>query len=202
LSDSGNQQCPEWPDYPLEVEGATGGLIGGKAIICGGGYPKTDKCHVLTDSESKFLTTMSTKRYGANSIIYDDYIFITGGYGDNYLNSTEKIKSDGTVIPGPQMPMPLRYHAMTTINKTYSMVFGGESSGISASKKTFWFNKLTSKWSDGPNLNIGRRLLAAGIVTDDVTNEEFVIVSGGDEGVGSINLKSTEILMDNKWSLV
>ena len=103
MSESVNQQCPEWPDYPalLGVYGATGGLIGGKAIICGGSYPRTDKCHVLTKTESKFLTKMSSKRNGARSIIYDDYIFITGGYdGDNELSSTEKIKSDGTVIPG------------------------------------------------------------------------------------------------------
>merc|ERR1712150_338772 len=59
----------------------------------------------------------------------------------------------------------------------------------------------TGKWSDGPNLNIGRRALAAGIVTDDVTNEELVIVSGGTAGSHSHQLKSTEILMDNKWSL-
>ena len=59
LSDSGNQQCPEWPNYPLEVFGATGGLIGGKVIICGGCCPATDKCHVLTKTKSKFLTTMT-----------------------------------------------------------------------------------------------------------------------------------------------
>ena len=36
LSNSGNQQCPDWVDYPISVEAASGLLIGEKAIICGG----------------------------------------------------------------------------------------------------------------------------------------------------------------------
>ena len=65
--------------------------------------------------------------------------------------------------------------------------------------KTFYYNHNHGNWSDGPELLKARVSFAAGIVTDDVTNEEFVIVTGGDDG--SNYLKSTEILMDNKWSL-
>ena len=35
LSNSGNQQCPDWVDYPISVYEATGALIGEKAVICG-----------------------------------------------------------------------------------------------------------------------------------------------------------------------
>ena len=49
------------------------------------------------------------------------------------------------------------------------------------------------EWSNGPSLLEGRSHHAAGIVTDEVTNENFVVVTGSE------HLKSTEILKDGKW---
>ena len=37
LSNSGSYMCPDWVDYPDYIHGATGGLIGNKAVVCGGG---------------------------------------------------------------------------------------------------------------------------------------------------------------------
>ena len=36
LSTSGNYQCSGWTDYPFEVYGATGGLLGSYPVVCGG----------------------------------------------------------------------------------------------------------------------------------------------------------------------
>ena len=200
LGQSGNKQCPDWPNFPSIVEGATGSLISGKPTICGGSYPYTDICFVILNSESQFLTNMKTTREFAASSQQEDYLWISGGYdGDNFLSSTEKIHSDGRAIPGPEMPLPLRLHAMVKINENLTLIIGGRSPGNSASKRTFYYNHKTSEWSDGPELKVGRRYLAAGIVTDDVTKEEFVVVSGGYDGSNS--LKSTVVLMDDKWTL-
>ena len=55
----------------------------------------------------------------------------------------------------------------------------------------------TDQWITGPNLMQARNSHAAGIVTDEVTDENFVAVTGGyyypDE------LDSTEILQDGNW---
>ena len=45
--------------------------------------------------------------------------------------------------------------------------------------QTFYFNHKTWKWSNGPDLNKPRYLCAAGIVTDEITKEKNIVVSGG-----------------------
>ena len=108
LSNSGNQQCPLWMDYPINVLGATGALIGEKAIICGGD-PYTDECHVITATNAQLLSKMTNKRSKAASAkITSTSFIVTGGHdGANILSSTEIINSDGSVTPGPELPLPL-----------------------------------------------------------------------------------------------
>lgn len=43
--------CPRL-QYPIKVSGATGGLIGTKAVICGGRFPYTNACHVLGQQQT------------------------------------------------------------------------------------------------------------------------------------------------------
>ena len=54
---------------------------------------------------------------------------------------------------------------------------GGDSLGTFTS--TFYYDHIKSEWITGPSLKQRRRFLAAGIVTDRVTNEKFVVVTGG-----------------------
>ena len=54
-------------------------------------------------------------------------------------------------------------------------------------------------WSQGPDLMQARDDHAAGLVTDETTYDEFVIVTGGE--YNGILLDSTEILDDNQWHL-
>ena len=60
-------------------------------------------------------------------------------------------------------------------------------------KKNNCGHAIKGEWSNGPSLLEGRSHHAAGIVTDEVTNENFAVVTG------SKYLKSTEILQDGKW---
>ena len=66
------------------------------------------------------------------------------------------------------------------------------------SGQTFHYNHTVKEWSDGPALNQARKDHAAGIVTDEETNEKLFIVTGG-IGTNGI-LKSTEILLLGTWS--
>ena len=84
------------------------------------------------------------------------------------------------------------------------MLIGGEmkyASGNTYSKRTFRINlnkDLDGKWFHGPDLTEGREDHAAEIVTDEITKENFVVVSGGMNKNGQ-HLKSVEILMDENW---
>ena len=66
--------------------------------------------------------------------------------------------------------------------------------------KTFYHNHNHGNWSDGPELLQARVSFAAGIVTDEATQEKLVVVTGG-LGNDGISLNSTEILIGKEWSL-
>ena len=77
------------------------------------------------------------------------------------------------------------------------MVIGGRTTGPVDLATVYYFEHEDKNWSQGPDLIQPRKSHAAGIVTDETTHDEFVIVTGG-ESYG-IYLDSTEILIDNQW---
>ena len=192
-----DDQCFNWVDYPLELDGATGGLLGNTPLICGGWSfgQDIDECYSLNGVASKFVTKMSVKRRWAASIVLNETIlWITGGYGNGFLASSEYIRLAGS-SPGPDLPMTLYAHAMIAINTTHSMVIGGQNYGYSIDL-TFYFHHANQQWIDGPRLIQARYDHAVGIVNDQVTMTNLVIVTGG---YGGGYLDSTEILVDSQW---
>ena len=119
----GGNKCNNWPDFPIGVVGATGGLIGDTVIICGGyDGSSVDECYSLTSEKATLVTHMSVgRRYAASVVVNDNKLWVTGGYGGEF---TEYVTVTGT-MPGPDLPTTLTYHAMVAINSTYSMVIGG-----------------------------------------------------------------------------
>ena len=109
LSCSGYHCCPDWVDYPLDVFGATGGLLEHVPLICGG-YSNSqyfDECYKVTSNRAVLVGIMSYKRYGAASVVIDhSTLWVTGGYSDIpgnngfFLASTEFINLDGTFSMG------------------------------------------------------------------------------------------------------
>jgi hypothetical protein len=189
LTVKGGNMCYNWPDFPIDVSGATGGLIGDTVIICEGW-----ECYSLTSEKATLVTHMSVGRWEAASIVINDNtLWVTGGFGGGYiLASTEYVTVTGT-MPGPDLPMGLIYHATVAINSTCSMVIGGYSKGYSA----FFYDHNEKEWITGPILIQARQYHAAGIVTDEGTGEHFVAVTGGYYYGDSRD--STEILQDGEW---
>ena len=187
--------CNNWPDFPIGVVGATGGVIANTVMICGGlGTSYVDECYSLTSEKRTLVTHMSVGRSGAASIVRNDKtLWVTGGYGGGA--STEYVTMTGT-MPGPDLPMALSSHAMVAINRTCSLVIGGDRTGWigwdSHSASTFYYDHHEGEWINGSSLMEVRNGFAAGIVTDEVTDEHFVAVTGG-------FADSTEILFDGNW---
>ena len=172
--------CNNWPDFPIDVYGATGGLIGDTVIICGG-YDDgsyVDECYSLTSEKATLVTHMSVGRSGAASIVINDNsLWVTGGGG---LASTEYVTLTGTML-GPNLPMIVWSHAMVAINRTCSMVIGGVSYTNYAYyfASTFFYDQNEGEWITGPSLMQARESHGAGIITDELTDEDFVVVTGG-----------------------
>ena len=127
--------CKNWPEFPVRLDGATGGLVGDAVIICGGFNGTfslvdewiTDECYSLTSEKATLVTHMSFRRASAASIVFNgNALWVTGGFYDNIgvLDSTEYVTMTKT-MPGPDMPTALEAHAMVPINSTFSMVIGG-----------------------------------------------------------------------------
>ena len=198
LSLDDDDQCFNWVDYPLELHVATGGLLGNTPLICGGRLfgQYIDECYSLDGETSKFVTKMSVKRsYAASIVLNETILWITGGWTGQMYASSEYIRLSGS-SPGPDLPMTLRAHAMIAINTTHSMVIGGDSSS-STIDLTFYFNHGNQQWIDGPRLIQARDSHAVGIVNDQVTMTNLVIVAGGFAVVHYLD--STEILVDSQW---
>ena len=190
--------CQNWPDFPIAVGGATGGLIGDTVMTCGGSDGSyVDVCYSLSSQQVTSITHMSVGRsFAASIVLNENTLWVTGGLGDSgLLESTEKITITGTIL-GPNMPLALSSHAIVAINSTCSMVIAGYD-GSSFNDLTFYHDNIEGEWINGPSLMQARRSHAAGLITDEVTGEHFVAVTGGYHS-GSY-LDSTEILQGGNW---
>ena len=230
LTIEGGNKCNDWPIGPIayqllwDASYFLGGLIGNNPIICN---TYTTECHIVSKEGVTVAKNMSMRRVSPASIVLSDSkMWISGGYFYDYsldsdwdqviLVSSEFITKDGS-LPGPDIPFPMFGHVIVTINDTCSMTivapmpdhynyYGGYFVIWSPVSPTFYYDHAESEWINGPDLLQGREAFAAGIVTDEVTNENFVAVTGGyvydttgwlDDYWGDFN--TSEILQDGEW---
>ena len=185
--------CNNWPNFPIDMHiygTPTGGLIENTVIICGGLYSSNgDKCYSLTSEKRIFVTHLSVERsFAASIVLNDNTLWVTSS------TSSEYIKMSGTK-PVPDLPMYFSNHAIVAINSSCSRIIGGHYGGICY---TFFYNHNEGEWINGHTLMKARRNHAAGIVKDEVTNEQFVAVTGGSDYFED-SFDSTEILQDGEW---
>ena len=102
-------------------------------------------------------------------------------------------------MQGPGLPIGIFHHAIVEFRNEKVMVIGGRN-GFDVSAQTYIYNKIDNEWLLGPSMIQAREDHAAGILTDEATMEKFVLVTGGMDSYGN-ELKSTEILKQDKWSL-
>ena len=101
-------------------------------------------------------------------------------------------------MQGPSLPIGIFHHAIVEFGNEKVMVIGGRN-GLDISAQTYIYIKNDNEWLDGPSMIQKREDHAAGILTDEATMEKFVLVTGGMDSYG-YELKSTEILKQDKWS--
>ena len=187
------------PNFPDATSMTNGHYIDGKIVICNSLYAK---CYQLTKDATTFgilPSSMQIKRHLPRTIVTQDYIWVTGGAyrgkgkewatgedKDNLLATTEFInhkllplnkftKAMGNIT----LPEKVDMHAITSFNKTFSMLIGGRTSTADFSKKTHYYNHISKTWKNGPDLITGRIFHTADIITDRVTFENHIVVLGG-----------------------
>ena len=147
---------------------------------------------------------MRNRRSAAAGIVYNNAFHIFGGTDtdeNTRLQSSEIINQDASSIEGPQLPIPIHGHTITSINSTVSIIAGGYTGTYS--DKTWYFNHASQEFQLGPNLLEGRTSHSSGNIMDQETKEKIVIVVGGlNGGISqgtSTYMDSTEILLNGEW---
>ena len=157
------------------TDGATGGLLDGLPVICGG---SNDKIHSIAKDQSKFLGQLSVQRRCAASVVLsNNTLWVTGGYDQsgNRLKTTEYVTKDGQTSQGPDLPLPLYGHSIVPLNSGAFILIGG--SGGDSSATHFYEEK--KGWRPGPNLKKGRYHHTAGVLTDRVSTKTYIVAVGG-----------------------
>ena len=208
LIDSNGDCIASLPDYPMKIDGATGVYIDGKIIICGGGYPVTNKCYQLRKGGKEFelIYTMKQKRYNARSIVTQQKMLLSGGHnGNSYIGTGEFINTQISKATEPsfniQLPEAVLFHAIININQSTFFLIGGDTIKMTYSKKTHFYNQVTKEWTVGPELIAGRWGHTAGILIDHETHTQHIAVVGGFRN-GNVDENSVELLLYGQtlWS--
>ena len=190
--------CEEVGDFPLQIRGAVGALLGDHPVVCGGFDLDTslasNKCYKLDDTKQYTeFATMQKPRFYAGIIPHEKGLWITGGRDETgtETNTTEFILSSGNSTRGPDLPYALADHVMSKLNSSTSMIIG------SYSFESWYFDHNTEEFSDGPILLEKRDRYTAGLIKDSVyTKEKRILVVGG---FGTVLLKSVEWLVSGTW---
>ena len=190
--------CQNLAPFAKMTKYATGGLVDGVPLICGGRYSGFyDECYSITKSLTSFVTTMTSKRAYAASLVLEKGLWMMGGYdGSSYLSSSEYVQISSGSSSGPNLPYAVGNHAVVAWSSTYFMLTGGRNVGGVLSK-TFYYHEDNPEWIPGPEMKQARKFHAAGLGMDQATNDPYIAVTAG-VGFGIGYLDSVELLYEGE----
>ena len=163
------------------------------------------ECYIIGQEASRFHVNMTESRLNAASIVVGNRLWVLGGCCSMYSSRTSEyvsiIDGIGSEV-GPDMPIPLDILAVVSLNETTAMLFSGAQ--FFNPYKTFYYSYLTQHWTLGPNMienlfqgyeRIKGFHINAGIITDQITLEDHVVVFRKDQN----NSLTIQILENNQW---
>jgi hypothetical protein len=122
---------------------------------------------------------------------------IFGGYGDSTLQTSQIVNENVVVVDGTVLPTAVSHHAITSINKTVSILSGGDIAD-DASSQTFYYNHITKIFTSSPTLLEGRRRHGSATIVDKSTKAKIPVVTGG-ANYNWDTMDSTELLINGHW---
>ena len=168
--------------------GATGAIVSGRPVICGGQsrgfgtYRSECYHHSKTTNTWTFLTPMTTKRSFTASVPLNGKLWVMGGYApnNNILSSTEFLPLDGGPSqPGPELPSPRNGHCAVTLSSGQVMLLGG---AYPENKSVIRFDLDTQTFNTSlPSMRFDRYAFGCTVFNSAMhDNREVVLAVGGD----------------------
>ena len=178
--------CPNLPEYPIAMSSATGAIVSGRPLICGGysgSYTYHSECyqHSKTTNTWTSLTPMTTKRSASASVSLNGKLWVVGGWDgilSNRLSSSEFVSSDGQPSqPGPELPSPRFGHCAVKLSTGQVMLLGGDPESKSAVR----FDPNTKTFNTSlPSLKFDRVYFGCAVFKSAMhDNREVVLAAGG-----------------------
>ena len=183
-----NKPCANLQQYPISMNTASGGVVGGVPMICGGSgkasgessFDKRKECYTYNKSSHawKIHANLNVKRWGHSSVVVDDALWVLGGYNSGNLASTEYVRTDGTVAAGPNLPSPRSRHCSVVLTDARIIIIGGNQSD----KSMLIFSQDDNSFTPGPTLIYDRDYAACTLFTSAKHGNRPVVLSAGGNG--------------------
>jgi len=189
---SSTKSCPKLSSYPIKLTGATGGILNGSPLLCGGvtgSFQSACYKHDKFSNEWTLLTNMKTERYGASCVITNGALWVAGGSsnGNTGLSSSELIYADGTKKDGPGLPAARHGHCMTTLDDGNIIMIGGFPS--SNHKSVLIYNPEDNfSFVTGPSTIYDRRQSACLLFYSPMYNKRPVVLLAGGTGQSTVEI--------------
>ena len=164
------------------MSGATGAIVDGHPIVCGGYIHSECYHHSEATNSWTFLTNMSTKRVDSASVPVNGKLLVLGGdAGDNYLATSEYVSPDGDASqPGPDLPGPRKYYCALKLANGQILLLGGYKA--ENLKSAIIFHPETGNNQSLPSLTFKRWNAACATFNSPMhDNREVVLAVGGYE---------------------
>ena len=188
---SSTKSCASLTPYPLKMGYATGGVLNGSSLLCGGyahgqSYYRQSSCYIHQKSSNnwRLLTNMNSARYHHASAMTNGGLWITGGYSSSKLSSTEFVFSNGSTVNGPNLPSGRYEHCMVTLDNGNIMILGGYPS--SNYKNVLIFNPKDNTFTTGPSLLYNRFEFGCVLFMSPMHNNRPVVLAAGGTNTAEI----------------
>jgi hypothetical protein len=199
LDDSSNH-CQVLEDYPIAVQGAVGGFLNqGDPLVCGGGYPATNVCHVV-NQPGQSSEMLEERWYSASLTLNSSHLWITGGSNGNVRLQTSEFVSIGQPsVQGPDLPYAVYRHCLVGVNSSTALLCGGYNGQYL--NECHYMDLEDHSWSPGPSMMTKRRLHSCGIFKSAAHQGRNIVIAAGGLN-NNDNLDSVEILdlTTNTWN--
>eukprot|EP00095_Tigriopus_kingsejongensis_P009905 maker-scaffold470_size172058-snap-gene-0.38 protein:Tk09905 transcript:maker-scaffold470_size172058-snap-gene-0.38-mRNA-1 annotation:"hypothetical protein" len=202
-------QCAKPKDYPLSMEGASGGLVGGKVTVCGGRLTTEvlDKCFAL-DPKTQEWTTMPSptvpRAYAGSTFVPNYGWWIIGGVENLELNqmatSTEVFDPQtGLWNSGPDLPEGMSAFCTVQIDKDRTFIAGGNTNEDAYLYKTHIHDKNLGSWIQKEDMLHPREAPACAKFTTS-EGKITIIIAGGYNNGGEISTVEIYDVETNRFS--
>jgi hypothetical protein len=190
--------CQHLEDYPIQVSGAVGGLLNqGDPLVCGG-YPATNVCYVV-NQPGQSSEMLEERRWSASLTLNSSHLWITGGYGNGFLQTSEFVSIGQAAVIGPDLPYAVCDHCLVGVNSSTALLCGGRNNGGKLNE-CHYMDLEDHSWSQGPSMMTKRSYHSCGIFKSAAHQGRNIVIAAG--GINSGYLDSVEFLdpTTNTWN--